>query len=136
PLHGALQQLLAVGARARESDAADRVARGAHLQLCRDAVPEPDRAGMGRGPRAGGARPRRQPDWAESVGAGSRAPLGRFTLTDHTATASTPVDASRAARPDTDVVIECSIRELYYGSFKAVRDTAIPIEKNSITAFI
>src|ERR1700757_1921423 len=35
-----------------------------------------------------------------------------------------------------DVVVDCNIRELYYGTFKAVRDTTIPIEKNSITAFI
>jgi phosphate transport system ATP-binding protein len=34
------------------------------------------------------------------------------------------------------VVLDCHIRELYYGSFKAVRDTKIPIQKNSITAFI
>ena len=34
------------------------------------------------------------------------------------------------------VVIECDISELYYGSFKAVRDTNIPIHKNQITAFI
>jgi phosphate transport system ATP-binding protein len=35
-----------------------------------------------------------------------------------------------------DVVVDCSIRELYYGAFKAVRDTRIPIQKNAITAFI
>ena len=35
-----------------------------------------------------------------------------------------------------DVVIDCKINELYYGTFKAVRDTQIPIKKNSITAFI
>jgi len=35
-----------------------------------------------------------------------------------------------------DVVMDCHIRELYYGNFKAVRDTQIPIKKNSITAFI
>jgi len=35
-----------------------------------------------------------------------------------------------------EVVVDCHIRELYYGSFKAVRDTQIPIKKNSITAFI
>ena len=35
-----------------------------------------------------------------------------------------------------DVVIDCHIKELYYGTFKAVRDTEIPIKKNSITAFI
>jgi phosphate transport system ATP-binding protein len=35
-----------------------------------------------------------------------------------------------------DVVIDCQIDELYYGTFKAVRDTRIPIVKNSITAFI
>jgi phosphate transport system ATP-binding protein len=35
-----------------------------------------------------------------------------------------------------DVVIDCHIKELHYGTFKAVRDTAIPIRKNTITAFI
>ena len=34
------------------------------------------------------------------------------------------------------VVIDCAIKELHYGAFKAVRDTAIPIIKNKITAFI
>jgi phosphate transport system ATP-binding protein len=35
-----------------------------------------------------------------------------------------------------DVVVDCNIRELFYGSFKAVRDTVIPVKKNAITAFI
>ena len=35
-----------------------------------------------------------------------------------------------------DAVIDCNIKELYYGNFKAVRDTNIPIKKNAITAFI
>ena len=35
-----------------------------------------------------------------------------------------------------DVVMDVKINELYYGTFKAVRDTEIPIKKNSITAFI
>ncbi|HAM50176.1 MAG TPA: phosphate ABC transporter ATP-binding protein [Nitrospiraceae bacterium] len=35
-----------------------------------------------------------------------------------------------------DVVINCNIQELYYGTFKAVRDTTIPIRKNKVTAFI
>jgi phosphate transport system ATP-binding protein len=35
-----------------------------------------------------------------------------------------------------DVVVDCHIRELFYGSFKAVRDTVIPVRKNAITAFI
>src|SRR6195256_2614741 len=38
--------------------------------------------------------------------------------------------------PDNQVVIDCHIRELYYGAFKAVRDTTIPVRKNTITAFI
>jgi phosphate transport system ATP-binding protein len=46
------------------------------------------------------------------------------------ATSGIHVDAAR------DIVIDCQIKELYYGAFKAVRDTAIPIKKNSITAFI
>jgi phosphate transport system ATP-binding protein len=32
--------------------------------------------------------------------------------------------------------MDCSINELYYGTFKAVRDTKIPVQKNAITAFI
>ena len=34
------------------------------------------------------------------------------------------------------VVLDCNIEELYYGEFKAVRDTRIPIERGKITAFI
>jgi phosphate transport system ATP-binding protein len=34
------------------------------------------------------------------------------------------------------VVIDCHIQDLHYGTFKAVRDTQIPIQKNRITAFI
>ncbi len=41
-----------------------------------------------------------------------------------------------AAKPGDDVVMDCNIKELYYGTFKAVRDTEIPIRKNAITAFI
>jgi phosphate transport system ATP-binding protein len=32
--------------------------------------------------------------------------------------------------------MDCNIENLYYGSFKAVRDTRIPVQKNAITAFI
>ena len=35
-----------------------------------------------------------------------------------------------------EVVIDCNIQELYYGPFRAVRDTSVPVEKNRITAFI
>jgi phosphate transport system ATP-binding protein len=38
--------------------------------------------------------------------------------------------------PREHVVMDCRIRELYYGNFKAVRDTELPIPKNAITAFI
>jgi len=45
--------------------------------------------------------------------------------------------AKPGTAPDgTGVVIDCNIAELYYGKFKAVRDTNIPIQRNSITAFI
>src|ERR1039457_7725977 len=37
---------------------------------------------------------------------------------------------------NSDIVVDCHISELYYGSFKAVRDTVIPVRKNAITAFI
>lgn len=35
-----------------------------------------------------------------------------------------------------EVIMDADIKELYYGNFKAVRDTNIPIKKNAITAFI
>jgi phosphate transport system ATP-binding protein len=34
------------------------------------------------------------------------------------------------------VVVDCNIKNLYYGDFRAVRDTKIPIERGQITAFI
>ena len=43
--------------------------------------------------------------------------------------------ATMAAVPH-DVVMDCHIKELYYGTFRAVRDTQIPVKKNTITAFI
>jgi phosphate transport system ATP-binding protein len=39
-------------------------------------------------------------------------------------------------KPGNGVVIDCNIKELFYGAFKAVRDTAVPINKHRITAFI
>ncbi len=41
-----------------------------------------------------------------------------------------------AAARQLNPVIDCDIKELYYGPFKAVRDTRIPIDHQSITAFI
>jgi hypothetical protein len=40
--------------------------------------------------------------------------------------------SSPGASPVTehDVVLDCPIKDLYYGSFGAVRDTAIPIKRN------
>jgi phosphate transport system ATP-binding protein len=52
-------------------------------------------------------------------------------VTNDTASAASPTAIAQS-----DVVIDCDINELYYGNFKAVRDTKIPIQKGSITAFI
>jgi phosphate transport system ATP-binding protein len=41
-----------------------------------------------------------------------------------------------ASMAQQDVLLDCYIKDLHYGAFKAVRDTAIPIRRNSITAFI
>jgi phosphate transport system ATP-binding protein len=46
-----------------------------------------------------------------------------------------PSHLATAAAPS-EVVLDCHIKNLHYGTFKAVRDTAIPIQRNSITAFI
>jgi len=49
----------------------------------------------------------------------------------HTAPADAGTNGSNGA-----AVIDCNIKELYYGNFKAVRDTHVPIQKGTITAFI
>jgi phosphate transport system ATP-binding protein len=40
------------------------------------------------------------------------------------------------ARAVDEVVIDCRIDRMFYGTFKAVRDTAVPIHRGTITAFI
>lgn len=52
-----------------------------------------------------------------------------------TETAS-PESSPANGKGEPSVVMDCNIENLYYGSFKAVRDTRIPVEKNAITAFI
>jgi phosphate transport system ATP-binding protein len=47
-----------------------------------------------------------------------------------------PSTAGEMALEAREIVIDCHIKELHYGAFKAVRDTSIPITKNAITAFI
>ena len=52
-------------------------------------------------------------------------------------TTSTDQDIRRQSNPLTDdVVIDCRINRLFYGDFLAVRDTHLPVERGSITAFI
>jgi len=43
---------------------------------------------------------------------------------------------SPPVRHANDVVMECHIDRMYYGSFKALRDTSLVIHRGSITAFI
>jgi phosphate transport system ATP-binding protein len=52
------------------------------------------------------------------------------------AEAKAPAGGAVASPVKDGVVMDCNIQELYYGTFKAVRDTRIPIQKNAITAFI
>jgi phosphate transport system ATP-binding protein len=58
------------------------------------------------------------------------------TITGMDPKPSRPNGHAAPAQGKDEVVIDCDIKELYYGTFKAVRDTQIPIKKNSITAFI
>jgi len=51
-------------------------------------------------------------------------------------TAFTNGPLATAAETGPNIVIDVDLKELYYGTFKAVRDTRIPIQKNKITAFI
>ena len=49
---------------------------------------------------------------------------------------TSPVGGPPPVPAKDDVIMDCDIKELYYGAFKAVRDTKVPIKKNAITAFI
>jgi phosphate transport system ATP-binding protein len=46
------------------------------------------------------------------------------------------VNGGGKPQPDPEVVIDCNIKDLYYGTFRAVRDSHVPIVKRQITAFI
>jgi phosphate transport system ATP-binding protein len=61
-----------------------------------------------------------------------------MNIPDSSAARPTNGHAGGAANGTTNnnVVIDVNLKSLYYGNFKAVRDTRIPIEKKSITAFI
>ncbi len=43
---------------------------------------------------------------------------------------------ARPYRPAGDTVIDCQVDKIFYGSFLAVRDSTVPIEKKKITGFI
>ncbi|HEC73232.1 MAG TPA: phosphate ABC transporter ATP-binding protein [Methylophaga aminisulfidivorans] len=43
---------------------------------------------------------------------------------------------AKAYQPKGPVVLDCQVKNIYYGDFRAVRDTHIPIEKNKVTGFI
>ena len=59
------------------------------------------------------------------------------TRSEYAWSTTTPAAARRPPSPrPNDVVIDCDIKELYYGTFKAVRDTQDPHQKGPITAFI
>ena len=47
-----------------------------------------------------------------------------------------PLDATRPGEPDGEVVFDVEGLSVWYGEFRAVRDVAIPIKKNEITALI
>jgi len=42
----------------------------------------------------------------------------------------------RSAATNGDVVIDCKLKQVYYGEFLAVRDSHVPIERGKITGFI
>lgn len=44
--------------------------------------------------------------------------------------------AAVASNGSGEILLDCKIKNLYYGNFRAVRDSHIPIDRGSITAFI
>ena len=61
--------------------------------------------------------------------------MSTVSVPTHAATPQMPPERG-PGNGNGEVVLDCQIKELHYGTFKAVRDTAIPITRNSITAFI
>src|SRR5215813_1234039 len=53
-------------------------------------------------------------------------------VTSMPSVAPTPINAS----PADEIIVDCRIDRLYYGTFLAVRDAHLPIAKGKITAFI
>jgi phosphate transport system ATP-binding protein len=53
-----------------------------------------------------------------------------------TVAASRPVAASRSVSPEGPIVLDVSDVDVYYGSFRAVRNVDIPVPQNRITAMI
>jgi len=52
------------------------------------------------------------------------------------AVASGPSTVPLTAHGNGHVVIDCKLKEVFYGDFLAVRDSHVPIEKGKITGFI
>lgn len=43
---------------------------------------------------------------------------------------------AKAYEPKGPVALDCHIKNIYYGDFRAVRDSIIPVERNKVTGFI
>ena len=52
------------------------------------------------------------------------------------AESASPASSLSKGKGDPSLVMDCNIKELFYGNVKAVRDTNIPLQKNVITALI
>src|SRR5262250_265263 len=50
--------------------------------------------------------------------------------------ASAPAPGTNGKPAPSEVVIDCQLREVYYGNFLAVRDSQVQIERGKITGFI
>jgi ABC-type glutathione transport system ATPase component len=68
----------------------------------------------------------------------SKRPLspGRGTMTPEKTTPDTQLSANPSSNAADGAIMDIELRALYYGAFRAVRDTRLTIKKNAITAFI
>src|SRR5262249_37086074 len=125
-----LQRLLAGRAGRDQVDAADGIAGRPHLQLLRYALRESDRARLG-----GVARSRRDRVVRQYRQPAPRTPTG-VNVTGGSAVMNGSVESNGYAASNGSVVIDCKLKQVYYGEFLAVRDSHVPIEKGKITGFI
>src|SRR5262249_50048542 len=97
---------------------------------------EPNRIGLGGSLGSGGDCTCNKHHWAELIASPDSLKLGARKMKRQPKSFENVETGTDPFHSDPSVVIDSHILELFYGTFRAVRDTAVPVVKNAITALI